>query len=315
MVQVRRAGRLRMEESKMKRTKIAVLVCAVVACASLLLAGCQAETYTPTAKDQTVSSEALGKDGTLRVGVNAASAPLAGQSSSSTRIVGIDVDVAAFLADELGCKVEIVDVGNDPATALEEGTVDVVLGVDTSKEEDIYWRSDPYLQTGVVLFGSAAETSIPTVDSSPQVAAQASSKSSWRVTNLFGDDSLIAQDDLKSAFEAMRSGSVRYVAADAVIGTYVAFINDYDDKIVALLQDPSGYCAAVSSSNAELQAAVATAMGSLTNGGIIDIVESKWRGAPLNLSEMTVVKSASADEKKADDKKADDKKSSKKKNG
>lgn len=291
------------EGDHMKRIGIAALVCAIVACASLALAGCQAQTYTPPAKDQAVTAAALGKDGTLRVGVNASSAPLAGQATQSARIVGIDVDVAAYLADQLGCKVEIVDVGNDPATALEQSTVDVVLGVDNSEEETEYWRSEPYLQTGVALFGSAAETAVPTVDSAPQIAAQASSKSSWRVTNLFGDDSLVAQDDLKAAFEAMRAGSVRYVAADAVIGTYVAYTNAYDDKIIALLQDPSGYCVAVANTNTELQTAMANAVGSMTSGGVMSVIESKWLGAPQNLADVTVVKSASTDSKSKSSKK------------
>ena len=102
----------------MKRWKIGVLVCAIVACACLALAGCQPQSYTPKAKEPTVSASALGQPGTLRVGVNSASAPLAGQTASSARIVGIDVDVAAYLADQLGCKVEIVDVGTEPEKAL-----------------------------------------------------------------------------------------------------------------------------------------------------------------------------------------------------
>jgi len=280
-----------------------VAICAIVACATLLLTGCQAQTYTPPAKQQTISASALGEPGTLRVGVNSASAPLAGQSSSSSRIVGIDVDVASYIADQLGCKVEIIDVGNDPATALANNTVDVVLGVDTAEEEAQYWRSGTYLMTGVALFGNSSETAVPTVDSKPQIAAQASSKSSWRVTNLYGDDSLVSQADLKSAFAALEQGTVQYVAADAVIGTYVATTNDFECKVIALLQDASGYCAAVNTANVELQSAINSAMDSLTNGGVINIIESKWLNAPLDLNNMTVVKSAAATDEKAKSKK------------
>ena len=279
----------------MKRWKIGALVCALVACLSLALVGCQSQEYKPEDKSPTVSSSALGEEGTLRVGVNASSAPLAGQTSSSSRIVGIDVDVAAYLADELGCKVEIVDVGNDPESALSEGRVDIVLGVDASDDNATYWRSAPYLQTGVALFGTASESAVPTTDSAPKIAAQASSKSSWRVTNLFGDDSLVVQSDLKSAFDALSSGSARYAAADAVIGTYVSHSNNYDAKIIALLQDPSGYCVAVSDKNTELQGAVATAIDKLTTGGAMDVIESKWLGAPIDLGSITVVKAPGAE--------------------
>lgn len=282
----------------MKRIKLAVLVCTVLACASLMLAGCQSQTYTPQSKEQSVPSTALGNPGTLRVGVNASSAPLAGQTSSSAHIVGIDVDVAAYLADQMGLKLEVIDVSNDPATALSQGKIDMALGVDVSDEASGYWKSSPYIQTGVALFGTAAESAVPTVDSNPKIAAQASSKSSWRVTNLFGDASLVVQEDLKSAFDAMNSGAARYVASDAVIGTYVAFSNGYDDKIIALLQDPSGYCAAVGESNADLQNAVTAGVDKLVNGGAMNIIESKWLGKSLNLSDVTVVKS-SADKKDA----------------
>lgn len=284
----------------MKRWKIGALACVLALCAGLALTGCQQESYTPTAKEQTISSSALGKSGTLRVGVNASSAPLAGQTSSSSRIVGIDVDVAAYLADQLGTKVEIVDVGNDPVSALSEGNVDVVLGVDSSDTEADYWRSDPYLATGVALFGAPNETAVPAVDSKPQIAAQASSRSSWRVTNLFGDESLVVQSDLKSAFEALAKGTVKYVAADAVIGTYVSYSNGYSDKIIALLQSPSGYCAAVNKSNTELQSAISVAMDSLVNGGMMDIIEKKWLGSALDLADVPVIKQAANSAKSSD---------------
>ena len=95
----------------MKRWKIGVL-CAVIACLCFALTGCQSEEYTPKSKEQAVSAAALGKDGTLRVGVNASSAPLAGQTSSSSRIVGIDVDVAAYIADQMG--LEVIEEGQLP---------------------------------------------------------------------------------------------------------------------------------------------------------------------------------------------------------
>ena len=287
----------------MKRWKIGALVCAVVACACLALAGCQSQGYTPPQKEQAISANALGKTGTLRVGVNASSAPMAGQTSSSTRIVGIDVDVAAYLADQLGTKVEIVDVGADPEVALSEGRVDVVLGVDASDTEAKYWKSPTYLDTGVALFGTASESSVPTTDSKPKIAAQGSSKSSWRVTNLFGDDSLAAQDDLKSAFDVMDKGAARYVAADAVVGTYVADRNSYSAKVLALLQDPSGYCVAVASSNAELQGAVTSALDKLVNGGAMNVIERKWLGTTLNLADVSVIKAASESKDKKKDKK------------
>lgn len=280
----------------MKRWKAtSALLCAMVLCLSLVLTGCQGGDYTPSEKEQTVPASALGKDGVLRVGVNASSAPLAGQTSSSSRIVGIDVDVAAYLADQIGTKVEIVDVGNDPVSAIGDGNVDIVLGVDTSEADTDYWCSEAYLSTGVALFAADTSTTVPSIDSKPKIAAQSSSRSSWRVSNLFGDDSLVVQGDLKSAFEALAQNTVGYVAADAVIGTYVSYSNGYADKIVALLQDPTGYCVAVAKDNIDLQSAMAAAVDKLIQGGMMDIIEKKWLGSIIDLQAVPVIKSPTAE--------------------
>lgn len=274
----------------MRRWKAVLALCLSFVCMGVLLSGCGSSSYTPDQKSQAVSSSALGKDGVLRVGVNANSAPLAGSSSGSSRLVGIDVDVAAYIADDLGVKLELVDVGSDPEGALKDGKVDIVMGVDSSDTDASYWRSDSYLQTGVALFAPPSATSVPTASSNAKVAAQSSSKSAWRVSNLFGDGSLVSESDLKSAFSAMSSGSAQYVAADAVIGEYVAHTNGYDATIVALLQDPSGYCVGVSTSNTELQSAVSASVKKLASGGIGDIIEAKWLGSALSLNNVTVVK-------------------------
>ncbi len=278
----------------MKRLKLLALACVASLCCAAVLAGCSSQSYTPPEKSQTVPASALSTQKTLRVGVNAQAAPLAGQTASSSEIVGIDVDIAAAIADELGVKLEVVDVGRAAESALNEGRVDIVMGIDSSTSDSSYWRSDPYLTTGVALFAPSSSTSIPATDSKPTIAAQTSSKSSWRVTNLFGDSSLLSQSDLKSAFAAMSSNMAQYVAADAVIGTYIMHSNNYDAKIIALLQDPSGYCVGVSSKNTELQNAITAALTKIVSGGVVDIVETKWLGAPVNTTNITVVKSATA---------------------
>ena len=279
----------------MKHWKKLLVGCLMAAFLGFALVGCASQ-YIPTAKDQTVSSSALKENGVLRVGVNSEAAPLAGKTSSSGEIVGIDVDVAAAIADELGVKVKIVDVGTDTEKALSDGTVDIVLGVDDSSDSEVsYWKSSSYLKTGVALFGTQSTTSIPAVDSNPKIAAQVSSKSSWRVAILFGDTSLVAQTDLKSSFNALTAGTVQYVAADAIIGSYISRVNNYQAKIMALLQDASGYCVAVSKTNTELQTAITNAVNTITNGGVVDVIEAKWLGTSIDTSTLTVIKSAAAD--------------------
>lgn len=285
----------------MKRMK-ALVCCAAAACLAMVLAGCSSQqSYTPPEKSATVSSPAIGKSDTLRVGVNAGSPPLAGSPSSSSKIVGIDVDVAAALADQLGLKLEIVDVGTDPEAALKEGKVDVAMGIG-SESEVSFWRSPAYLPKGVALFSTSANATVPTKASSPKIAAQVSSTSSWQVTNEFGQDALVSENDLKSAFAALADGSAQYVAADAVIGMYAAHSGGYDAQIVALMQQPGGYCVGMLEANTELQAAVKDALAALTDGGIVSVIEKKWLGTDIDASSLpltTGASSAKTDESKA----------------
>ena len=74
-------------------------------CACLLYTSYTPETLTPT-----VSSPTIGKDGTLRVGVGGG-APFIVASSDATSS-GLDLDVAAAIAGQLGLKLEVVSLGS-----------------------------------------------------------------------------------------------------------------------------------------------------------------------------------------------------------
>lgn len=279
----------------MKRFKALACCCIAAACLTMVLSGCSSQqSYTPPEKSPTVSVPTLGKAGTLRVGVNSASAPLAGMPTSSSKIVGIDVDIAAALADSLGLKLELVDVGTDPESALKEQKVDIVMGAKQSDDEVKFWKSEPYISTGVALFSTSSNATVPTKSSAPKIAAQVSSTSSWQVTNEFGEDSLVPENDLKTAFADLGSGSAQYVAADAIIGTYVAYGGGIDAKIVALMQQPGGYCVGVSDTNTELKQIVSDAIASLSGSGMVSIIETKWLGAPVEVSSLPLTEGAKA---------------------
>lgn len=290
----------------MKRYKTLASCCMAVACMAALLAvltGCSSQqSYTPPEKTATLSSPTIGKDGTLRVGVNTDNQPLAGQPESSSKIVGIDVDVAAALADSFGLKLEIVDVGSDAESALKEGTVDIVMGIDKSDSSTSFWKSDAYLPTAVALFSTPSNTQVPTNTAETKIAAQVSSKSAWAVTNEFDKAAFSTTNDLKSAFSELVSGQVQYVAADAIIGTYAAHSAGDDVHIVALMQQAGGYGVGVSDANTDLKQAVSEALATLTSNGTIDVIETKWLGTALDLSStpLTAGATKSTDSNTAD---------------
>ena len=276
----------------MKRRYLAVFVCALAMCFAVVLAGCQSKAYEPEALEPTVSTPVIGQNGELRVGVDTSSSPFAGQANGG--IVGLDVDTAAALADQLGLKLKVVDVADDGVGALANGSVDIVLGVPQSTQEDGVWLSEPYLQTAVSLFAASDNGTIPTSASAPSIAAQSSSMSAWAVENIFGEAALVPCGDLTSAFSSIETGAASYVASDAVIGTYAAKTNNVDVRIIGLLENPGGYCIAVSADNEKLQKAVGDALTAVKSGGILKVIDTKWLGSDLDLSTLPLVEGAGA---------------------
>lgn len=280
----------------MKRLSKAVRA-ALAACMAFTvcgaMAGCSSEAdYTPELGSPKLSSPAIAEDGKLRVGVNTNNSPLAGKSGD--RIIGIDVDIAAALADQLGLALEVVDVGNNGTDAIDDGEVDVVLGIDSTSKEDNYWMSSQYLPTGVVLFAPEGnDEPAPTADSDVKIAAQVSSKSAWAVTNTFGEDALTSASDLSAAFSDLGSGKVEYVASDAIIGMYAASRQDVQVEIAALLDTAGGYCALCAKDNTELQDALGSALDGLVANGVVDVIEDKWLGQPVNLNGVPKIASNS----------------------
>ena len=296
-----------MEGFVVKRLRAVVAACALAACMMVFLAGCSGSSANPPeTKDPTVSSPVIGEDGTLRVGVNTDNSPLAGMSTNNDKIIGVDVDIAAAIADELGLKLSIVDVGSDPEGALSDGKVDIVMGIDSSNASSDLWLSDEYLPTGVALFALSSENAgVPTADSTPSVAAQISSKSAWAVTNSFGDSALKSTSNLADGFSQLEAGSVDYVAADAIIGLYAARHEGIDASIVALMADASGYCVGVATTNADLQNTVNETLRTLIDNGTINVIEMKWLGQSLDLSALPKIEATAANEEPAAEESAD----------
>lgn len=269
----------------MKRASVLVLSLVVALCLALPLAGCSSSSYTPQLKEQSVNDSALNSAGTLRVGINASNPPYAAQSNGS--IVGIDVDIAAALADELGLKLELVDVGTATDTAFERESVDIVMGVEEANSA--YWMSDECMNSGIALFSLTEDAEAPTAAGSFKVAAQSSSMSAWEVTDHYGESCLENAGDPTAAFEMLNTGSVNYVAAESTIGQYVIHSSGIEAYPIALLQDATPRTVAVAADNTELQQAVSNALSALVSGGVVEVIEGKWLGGHVDISSLTVI--------------------------
>ncbi len=285
-----------------KRIARVVVGCVLVLSMVGVLTGCDSlfnkETYTPASKAASVAKPVIGVEGTLRVGINATNPPMAGQAS---KIVGIDVDIAAAIADEWGLKLEIVDAGTNPLTSLQNGTIDFALGYDTASTNSALTKTSPYLQKGIALFSLDENAGIPTEGS--VIVAQSTSMSAWTIGSQFETSTLSSVSDLKSAFAALTDGSAQYVAADAIIGMYAAKTAGVKAYIVAMAQPPTGYCAVTLSTNTDLNVKLSAELKQLKDQGVIDVIETKWMDATVDLSATPLTPDAkTAAEKEAAEK-------------
>ena len=283
----------------MKRTnrKLSLVLVALCACAiAAALSGCEAlgigntGNGIPQVGQAKVAAPTISEEGVLRVGVDAANAPFS--TLIDGKMVGIDVDIAAALGDELGVKVKVVDVGANPEEALDKGTVDVVLGMDASDTAATCWLSDPYLSTAVAIFATSSGAIMPTAASKPVIEAQESSMSAWEITNQFGEEALKTAPDLRTVFEDLESGNTTYAAADAIIGSYVAHTSGGKAQIIGLMQKPGGYCVGVAAANNDLKPIIADAVKALRESGVIGVVASKWLGSSINMSALALTEAA-----------------------
>ena len=281
----------------MKKRVVAAIVSAMAACLMFALCGCT-EAYNPDAsmKEQTVDASATKNAGTMIVGVDASSYPFAGQSNG--KMSGLEVDVAAALAQEMGLKVEFVDVGMDGLEALTDGEVDMVMGVEEDADTKA-WKSEAYSPACICLYSMDEGAEVPKKGSDATIAAQTSSLSAWLVTRQYGNDALQAEDELKAVFQQLQDGTVPYAAADAVVGSYVLNSMGIDGHIIGLLQPEGGYCMAVSADNTALQVGLTEALSTLKSNGLMNIIMTKWMGGSVDISGVPMTAAAKAEAKRS----------------
>jgi polar amino acid transport system substrate-binding protein len=276
----------------------------ILAFALLGLTGCfgfggQEKLTLPAAK---VKAPGIAQDGVLRVGVDSSKAPFAGRPDNT--IIGIDVDIAAALAEQMGLELLLVDTnGQDINALLKDGTVDVVMNIQgdiAASFSEV--QVGPYLIDGPAIFAvglsSEAQAFDPAQLNGMTIAAQEASLAAWQVGKDYGDDKLLTFPSLNGALDELSAGGVSYAAADAIVGSYLAVQQYKDIRCEGLLVEPQGVYMGVATDKTELATALTEALRSLRDGGNLQVIVAKWLGpvsAQTVLSDQAIVSLASSD--------------------
>ena len=207
----------------------------------LSLAACGGSASTETVSSEAASSEAVSTEeaasadaaavttvnaGKLTMSTNAAFPPYE-MTTDSGELEGIDIDVAAAVAEKLGLELQVDDMDFDAALlAAQNGKSDMVMAGVTVTDERLKVMdfSDTYaegIQSIIVPEGS----DIATADdlSGKAIGTQRGTTGYLYCTDDFGEENVIAYDDGLTAVQALNNGQVDAVVIDnAPAKEYVA---------------------------------------------------------------------------------------------
>lgn len=222
-----------------------------------------------------VSGSALREEGKLVVGIPVAqTVPFSTVSDEGER-VGLSVNMAHALADELGIpSVSFVTV-SDAESALADAC-DVVIGVEPDDVTDATVLG-PFAQSATGVF-TRGEVSAP-IDASAlrgaSLGVQEGSVSAAALSNYELNASRVGFTSLNEAFDALESGAVDYVVCDAYSGAYLAAAYA-DISLAGTLGDPTVVGVAVG--NPELVDAVQAALETIQTSGLGAVARASWVG-------------------------------------
>lgn len=277
----------------MSRT-LRIVTLAMVVVLALGVVGCKKEVV-PTVEPK-VAPPAIQVAGILSVGVDLSTPPFAGVDQGKK--AGIDIDVAAAMAEQLGLEVTYVDVSpSDAATALAQGQVDVVFSVPfTGTGLTQMTVAGTYLSDTAGFFitreGTASVEPSITIENVTvgKIAVQKESESYWLLRDMLGEDAVQAFPTLREAVEALSAGTVDMVAGDALIAAYIA--RDHPSVVFAgQLTAGVPLAAVVAADNSTLSDAVRASLDQLATDGVLDFIRTKWVG---ELPDFSVEESSGA---------------------
>lgn len=272
---------------KQKGIYLAIIAACLGVFAICGLSACQIQTKTEVDSTLTpkLASSATIHEGVLTVGINASNSPYGG-TNTDKETVGLDVDVAAALAQELGLKLQIVDVSSSGRNALTNKQVDVSLGLMKSGTSDKVSYSDSYISDGPSLYclsknkpNSVESVASETAAGKAKVLVQADTTAAMKAQESIGVDKIVAKSTMQATFDALESGEQKYLVADAAIGDY--FARNYEDVVrVGFLGADcvTPMYAVTLSQNSALSSGINTAMKTINSNGTMRVVVAKWLG-------------------------------------
>ena len=206
-----------------------------------------------------------------------------GDGVNGTGFEGIDVEIAAAIAEKLGLELQIDDMDFDAAlTAVQQGKCDIVLAGLTYTDEraQLMSFSDSYAQgvQAIIVKDGSSITGPDDLANAAMIGTQRGTTGYIYCTDDFGEDHVAAYDNGAAAVQALQNGQVDAVVIDKMPAETFAAEND-GLKVLDTAYTTEDYCAAMNKDNEALTKEVNKVLAELKADGTLDQIVAKYINA------------------------------------
>ncbi len=206
-----------------------------------------------------------------------------GDGVNGTGFEGIDIEIAAAIAEKLGLELQVDDMDFDAAlTAVQQGKCDLVLAGLTYTDEraQLMTFSDSYAQgvQAIIVKEGSAIASPDDLANAGMIGTQRGTTGYLYCTDDFGEDHVAAYDSGAAAVQALMNGQVDAVVIDKMPAETFAAEND-GLKVLDTAYTTEDYCAAMNKDNEALTKEVNVVLAELKADGTLDQIVAKYINA------------------------------------
>ena len=269
-----------------KTKKCTTIISMLVLCTLMLgmLTGCGSSKADPAAdvavpdwvnslSDEGIAAaKAIIANGKLVLGTSADYAPFEFHTeiNGTDTIVGFDISIAQYMAEQLGVELEIVDMSFDNLLiSLNKGDFDIVLAAMSSNEERakaVDFSNEYYLSNNVILVQKQNADKYTTKESLQGVsmAAQKGTVCETRAKELAGESSVVSLVKVQDMVSELLSGKVKAVLLDKPVASGYVIMQDSLEMVDIGLVAEEGMSVAMKKDSAGLTELVNCMLSQLT---------------------------------------------------
>lgn len=211
-------------------------------------------------------------NGKLVLGTSADYAPFEFHTeiNGTDTIVGFDVSIAQFMAEQLGVELEVVDMSFDNLLiSLNKGDFDIVLAAMASNEERakaVDFSNEYYLSNNVVLIQKQNADKYTSQESLQGVsmAAQKGTVCEPRAQALAGAENVVSLVKVQDMVSELLAGKVEAVLVDKPVASGYAMMQDSLEMVDIGLETEEGMSVAMKKDSAGLVELVNAMLSQLT---------------------------------------------------